>query len=559
MAVLLMSVGGASAEIVLIQAEDAVMLGTNYVVLADTNAPPYAFETNYITPVATDTGPAVFSRAVYEVENLTSNATYDLYMRVHVGPDGYSDDSIFVNTAGFGTNSVNFAYQNGIAGRTGLDGQSCSAAGFHWIKMNGEGDLGGLGPFTYPGTNTHFLIAAREDGLDVDALAFVTADLPVTDAMLNPSNTTVEVWPVGGIPEGQTADSTPLIEAYFLHGAGSVDTNAIAMTLDGSSVTTYTTAYTNFITTVSYTPADELALDVTHTASVVVATSPGGSFVTNEFMFYVGYPITYVDVTTNNTLMATTNSGPVGAGIPFETVSTNGVSLWRVRTDFGVGESVTNEPAADDYDPPYSGEHSVYESHGGSDCPRLKTTMYVSETNTYNVYTYLWDNGAGWDIAAGLTDTTNALTAYNASSTNAVALFDVGPDFWGTHTLYRVFIGVVQIMDTNTPIVVYMEDVPLSGDRTWIDGIGYQPLAGDGPPPGPTIDPDIRSLSIADGIAYLTWTSEAVGTYAIMHKTNINQSTWTPVKTGIPGGESTTTDSVSLSGAEREFFMIEGN
>ncbi len=554
----LLAAGVASAEIVIIQAEDAVTLGSNYVVVADTNVPPYAFETNYITPLTTDTAPSSMSVAIYAVGNLTSNALYDLYMRVHVGPGGYSDDSCFVNTAGFGTNTLSFSFQNGIAGRTGLDGQGCQSPGFHWIKMNGTGDLGFLGAFNAgAGTNLYYAIAAREDGLDVDALAFVTADLPVTDDMLNPANATVEVWSLGGIPDSDTPDPTPLIEAYFLDGAGTVD--AIAMSVDGNSVSNYSTTYSNFITTVSYTPSVPLELDTTHTASVVATTAPGGLYVTNAFSFYVGYPISYVDVASNNTVMASTNDGPVGAGTTLVTTTNrfaiNG--MWAWRTDFGNAPSVTNEPTQATYPVPYSGANTVMESLAGDNCPRLKTSAYVQETGYYNVYAYLWDNGGGWDLRAGLEDTpgTNTLPLITNTSSNIVEILSVGPDFWGTHRFYRVKLGTVEIADTNTPIVVYHEDAPGSGDRTWVDGIGFQPLA----VAVPTLNPDIQSFSIAGGTATFTWTSEVVGTYKIMHKTNVTDAVWTPVKSGIGGGDPTTTDSVSLSGASQEFFRIEGN
>ncbi len=552
----LMVAGAASAEIVVIQAEDALSLGSNYVVVVDTNVPPYAFGGNYITPLATDTGPSSINTAIYDVGNLTSNALYDLYLRVHVGTNGYSDDSIFIDTSGFGTNTVSFGYQNGIAGRTGLDGLSTSSAGFHWIKINGTGDLGWLDAFNAgAGTNLTFSIAPREDGLDLDALAFVPADVAITSEMLNPSNSTVEVWAVGGIPAPDTADSTPLIEAYFLDGAGTVNTNAITMTVDGNAVTGYSASYSNFVTTVSYTPTVDLSLNETHTARVVVASSPGASLVTNEFSFYVGNPIRYVAVTVSNTVMSASTNGPVGAGTAFVTNNVDAVDgVWRFRDAFGIPVTVTNEPTVGDYQA-YSGLGNVYESNTDDDCPRLKTSAYVDEPGFYQIYVY-FNGNEGWDIRAGLEDLsgTNSLALFNAG--NSALLFSYDGGFF-THELYRADLGTVEVTDIVDPISVYLEDAPGVGGRTWVEGIGIQPLIG--APTGPTLDPDIVSLTIAGGTATLTWASETVGTYSIMHKTNLTDPSWTPVKTGITGGDPTTTDSVSFGGADRGFFSIEGN
>lgn len=554
MAALLMVAGAASAKIVVIQAEDAVVLGANYAVVADTNVPPYAFETDYITPLTTDTGPIVESMAFYDVGNLTSNSLYDLYMRFHVGTNGYSDDSIFINSDGFGTNSLNFSFQNGIAGRTGLDGQNCASPGFHWIKMNGTGDLGFLEPFNSgDGINLSFAIAAREDGLDVDALAFAPANVAITDEMLNPTNSAVALWAVGGIPATDVGDSTPLIEAYFLDGAETADINAITMTIDGNVVNDYSTTYSNFVTTVSYTPTGGLALNETHTTRVVVASSPEGVLVTNEFSFYVGNPIGYVAVTTTNTIMSTSINGPVGIGTEWVTTTEDAADgLWRFRDAFGIPVTVTNEPSVDDYQA-YSGLGNVYESNN-DDCPRLKTTAYVEEAGVYQVYVY-YNGNEGWNLRAGLEDTPGINSLELFDSGNSTLLFTYDGGFF-THQFYRANIGTVIIADINTPIAVYQEDAPAEGGRTWVEGIGIQKLV-DGTP---TVDPDIQSISVADGMATLTWNSEVTVTYTILHKTNVQQdATWTPVKTGIGGGNPTATDSVPLSGADTEFFRIEGN
>ena len=79
------------------------------------------------------------------------------------------------------------------------------------------------------------------------------------------------------------------------------------------------------------------------------------------------------------------------------------------------------------------------------------------------------------------------------------------------------------------------------------------------PPDGPTLDPDIQSIIVSGGTVTLEWLSELGVTYSIMQKTSMADSDWTAVKTDIAGGESNTVDSVSVSGVDQEFFIIEGN
>lgn len=74
----------------------------------------------------------------------------------------------------------------------------------------------------------------------------------------------------------------------------------------------------------------------------------------------------------------------------------------------------------------------------------------------------------------------------------------------------------------------------------------------------PTIAPDIESFSIAGGTVSLQWMSEVDVTYSILHKTNLADSVWTPVKTNIVAVSTNTSDAVSASGADTEFFRIIG-
>ncbi len=75
---------------------------------------------------------------------------------------------------------------------------------------------------------------------------------------------------------------------------------------------------------------------------------------------------------------------------------------------------------------------------------------------------------------------------------------------------------------------------------------------------GATVNPDIQSFVISGDQVTLTWTSESVGTYRVLRKTELSGGSWTPVATGIAGGESSTTTNVTVSGAAAEFYMIDG-
>lgn len=75
---------------------------------------------------------------------------------------------------------------------------------------------------------------------------------------------------------------------------------------------------------------------------------------------------------------------------------------------------------------------------------------------------------------------------------------------------------------------------------------------------GPTMDPDIQSITVSGGSVSLQWISELGVKYSIMRKTSLTDPSWTAVKTDIDGGDPTTSDSVLVSGSNEEFYSIEG-
>lgn len=77
---------------------------------------------------------------------------------------------------------------------------------------------------------------------------------------------------------------------------------------------------------------------------------------------------------------------------------------------------------------------------------------------------------------------------------------------------------------------------------------------------GVVLDPyDITSIVVFGGNAALTWESQSGATYKILRKTDLTGSTWNEVKTGIASaGDGTTSDSVTVSGADEEFYRVQG-
>ena len=91
-------------------------------------------------------------------------------------------------------------------------------------------------------------------------------------------------------------------------------------------------------------------------------------------------------------------------------------------------------------------------------------------------------------------------------------------------------------------------------DRTaCFDDIYYADAGG-----GPSVNPDIRAISVVGNSVILQWDSESGATYSILQKSSLTGA-WSPVKTGIAGDGTSTSDSVPVSGDDQEFFRIEGN
>jgi glucosylceramidase len=152
--------------------------------------------TTYIYPITNGAGsnPGSSARTVTYSVTLPAAGTYDLYVRVWIGPGGGNDDSFFVGN-GFGTKSpansadwltfnslasVGFTNDNDVV--TG-DG-TASTQVWKWINLS---QLGTVVTFTVaPDALTQTIqIGAREDGLFIDTFVFGTHGYQFTVADLN--------------------------------------------------------------------------------------------------------------------------------------------------------------------------------------------------------------------------------------------------------------------------------------------------------------------------------------------------------------------------------------
>lgn len=146
----------------------------------------------------TPAAPGSAARVLSYLVELPAAGEYELYARVRIGPGGGSDDSLFYG-AGFGEkdplNAAEWIVANGLSGVGYQQPQQIVAggvglplgAGFRWINLSEYN--GGEAPLRFtvaPGELAQVLqIGAREDGLAIDKLALVAADVSQTVAELD--------------------------------------------------------------------------------------------------------------------------------------------------------------------------------------------------------------------------------------------------------------------------------------------------------------------------------------------------------------------------------------
>jgi len=170
-----------------IEAEDADSLGDDYTIVSEG-------ENTYITPAtdfASTTNPGMSDKVATFDITFPASGTYDFYARVRVGPDTYDDDSFYfasdlgtrppdVDSLWIRVNSIDYGATGPNEYVTGPEDNTAGFEIFKWINASeqGEGPAGGT-VFEVEEDNLTrtFQIGSREDGFDIDMIAFGNADL----------------------------------------------------------------------------------------------------------------------------------------------------------------------------------------------------------------------------------------------------------------------------------------------------------------------------------------------------------------------------------------------
>ena len=367
-----------------------------------------------------------------------------------------------------------------------------------------------------------------------------------------------DVLAAGSAPadDATAVSATPTLTAYFVDVAGSVDSGNIAMTIDGDSVSP-SYSYASPTSAVSYTVTSPFDPATVHTARVVVAGSPSGTLYTNEWSFLTAGERVYVDAQAGvegNTMEWDTNSSTWVEFNPPQNTSGGGDDMWEEEWSGDAGNLFGN-----------GSSNNWFEAgrEGAEDAPQLRTRATGLEDGTYDIFAYFWwADGANQDYFLGTALTNNPAGGLPLYSVDVDAVASAGVTLAeasqfassvmvtsSDRRLYEVSLGTVQV--SGGILDVYIDDV---GDNSnvWYDGIGYQAAT------GAALEPVIQSIMVSEGTVQLRWSSESGATYSILQKSQLDGGTWTAVKTGIAGGDPTTTDSVSVSGDDEEFFRIEG-
>lgn len=167
--------------------------------------------------------------------------------------------------------------------------------------------------------------------------------------------------------------------------------------------------------------------------------------------------------------------------------------------------------------------------------------MYYTSPNSLNTNTttYTVEEGSAPSPAATLISSWDPLTGIGGSPTNYVegvnyaVITKVSPTAGGRIT--------VNVSGSNKAGIAAMQVA----------------MRNDGGPIGPTVDPDIQSMTMAGGMVTLMFDSESGFIYTVNSKSNLTDTSWTAV-TNVTGAGATTSAEVPAS-SDAEFFMIEGN
>ncbi|MCX7797169.1 MAG: endo-1,4-beta-xylanase [Melioribacter sp.] len=198
---------------IIVEAESG-KLGNHFVIKREGNISYITTTVNYIG----QTAPGDTNRiATYRV-TFPDSGRYNLFLRVRVGSGGYNDDSFFY-ARGFGikrdTARADWVFVNGLGG-AGFSNPSdvvndvgtVGSNVWKWVNVSKNTYSGALGHVFYVSLDSLtkvFQIASREDGLDIDKIAFGKANLLFTvanlDSVQEGSSTPIKVtYPWNGPP-----------------------------------------------------------------------------------------------------------------------------------------------------------------------------------------------------------------------------------------------------------------------------------------------------------------------------------------------------------------------
>lgn len=166
-------------EPVVVEADTAIP-GADFSVITEGVVTFITPQTNFIDA----NFPGSMDKVVTFTLNFPDTGTYDLFARVRVGNENYNDDSYFIANS-FGEKSpidnTDWSVVNGIVEIGYADPEDVVTGGGNagmltWKWMNVSEYLGGHTPLTFTVGSTDsvytFMYGAREDGLDLDKIAF---------------------------------------------------------------------------------------------------------------------------------------------------------------------------------------------------------------------------------------------------------------------------------------------------------------------------------------------------------------------------------------------------
>ena len=187
---------------VVVEAESA-SIGSNYAVLTDGDV-------SYVAPNANYTGssyPEGAESVVTFQVTFQSAGTYQLFIRMRVGANGFNDDSYF-SAKGFGdknlTDGADWVMINGLASAGFTENSSVvdetgSAGSQVWKWVNISNNFYGTSESVFSVEESEltktFQIGSREDGLEFDKIAFGKAGLYFTVEALDNELEGSEEWP----------------------------------------------------------------------------------------------------------------------------------------------------------------------------------------------------------------------------------------------------------------------------------------------------------------------------------------------------------------------------